>query len=292
MNLKLYTFFYHFHSSTAYDHYKIHKIYLHIVVSFVLLFIFGIYLLIVTKLGPIFMKTRNPFNVTPLVRIYNIFQVFVCLIYVSRAYFIGFTFEFLWKCERFDGLNDHAKLEATVGFWLFLLLRIFEFTETFFFVLRKKQKQASFLHIFHHIGSVLMTWLFIVADAGNGWNFYQFRDCSSLLFFQNWLQCTSPLSIRTCTSSCTRTTFSVLSSRRKFRWLCQSLNLSSLSFNWFSLLWFWFTVSLLWCRTAMLVTSSIYRSSTLLFSFSYSVSSSSRAMWRRVTKRKRKFTKR
>lgn len=112
------------------------------------------------------MKFRDAFDIIDLVRLYNVFQVIVCCIYVTRAYNIGFTFEFLWKCEKFAWLSDLAKIEVRIGYWLFLLLRVFEFSETIFFVLRKKQKQASFLHIFHHIGSVLMTWLFIVAEAG------------------------------------------------------------------------------------------------------------------------------
>lgn len=112
------------------------------------------------------MKTRGPYNVTDLIRLYNIFQVIACTIYVTRAHSVGFSFQFLWKCEKFDWVSDLGRIEVKIGYWLFLLLRIFEFTETIFFVLRKKQKQASFLHIFHHIGSVLMTWLFIVSDAG------------------------------------------------------------------------------------------------------------------------------
>jgi hypothetical protein len=112
------------------------------------------------------MMKREPYDVTDLVRIYNVFQVIVCTIYVISAYRIGFTLNFIFKCERFNFLNDDVKLAVQIGAWLFLGLRVFEFMETVFFVLRKKQNQASFLHIFHHIGSVMMTWLFIVSNAG------------------------------------------------------------------------------------------------------------------------------
>jgi hypothetical protein len=140
--------------------------YFHVVSLLVLLLIFGAYLWFVLAAGPKFMSKREPYNVTDLVRIYNIFQVIVCTTYVVQAYRLGFTFKYIFKCERFEFLSDDVMLEVQIGAWLFLNLRVFEFVETIFFVLRKKQNQASFLHIFHHIGSVLMTWLFIVSRAG------------------------------------------------------------------------------------------------------------------------------
>lgn len=140
--------------------------YVHLVSSFILMFIFGGYLWIVLVVGPNWMKNREPYNVVDLIRLYNVFQVIACTFCVVRSHQLGFTFAFLWKCEKFENFSDLVKLEVKIGYWLFLILRIVEFVETFFFVLRKKQNQASFLHIFHHIGSVLMTWLFIVSEAG------------------------------------------------------------------------------------------------------------------------------
>lgn len=39
------------------------------------------------------------------------------------------------------------------------LLRIIEYIETVFFILRKKNKQASTLHIYHHITTVFLVYL-------------------------------------------------------------------------------------------------------------------------------------
>lgn len=137
------------------------------VISFViLLFIFAGYLWFVLFAGPKLMRKREPLNVTNLIRLYNVFQVIVCSIFVTRIYQLGFTFQFLFKCEKFEFLSRDELVEVKLGSWLFLSLRVFEFVETIFFVVRKKQNQASFLHIFHHVGSVMMTWLFIVSHAG------------------------------------------------------------------------------------------------------------------------------
>lgn len=145
---------------------QLYDSYFHLVSSFVLMFIFGGYLWIVLVIGPAWMKNRGPYNVIDLIRLYNVFQVIACTFCVVRAHQLGFTLYYVWKCEKFENISDLVKLEVKIGYFLFLVLRIVEFVETFFFVLRKKQNQASFLHIFHHIGSVLMTWLFIVSDAG------------------------------------------------------------------------------------------------------------------------------
>ena len=112
------------------------------------------------------MKDKEPFNVTNYLRVYNILQVFACTAFVTLSYAIGFDFRFLWKCESFDFFSDDKKFLVKIGTWFFLLLRIVEFLETIFFILRKKQSQASFLHIYHHISTVILMWVFISFDTG------------------------------------------------------------------------------------------------------------------------------
>lgn len=116
--------------------------------------------------GPKMMKDRRPYNVTNILRIYNVFQVIACSIFVYRTFSMGFDFRFLWKCESFDFLTDGERLELKIGTWCFLLLRMFEFVETIFFILRKKGNQASFLHVYHHITVVLLMWVYITFDTG------------------------------------------------------------------------------------------------------------------------------
>lgn len=45
--------------------------------------------------------------------------------------------------------------------WYGIMLRLVEFVETVFFVLRKKQNQVTFLHIYHHISTILIFWVFL-----------------------------------------------------------------------------------------------------------------------------------
>jgi len=45
--------------------------------------------------------------------------------------------------------------------WWIIILRFIEFIETILFVLRKKENQITFLHIYHHISTVFAFWLFL-----------------------------------------------------------------------------------------------------------------------------------
>lgn len=48
--------------------------------------------------------------------------------------------------------------EYSLGYCYFLL-KIYDLIETFFFVLRKKQSQVSFLHVYHHIMILFFVYL-------------------------------------------------------------------------------------------------------------------------------------
>lgn len=127
------------------------------------------YLWFVLYAGPKLMANRNPVDLTKIIRAYNIFQVIACSTYVICAWNLGFTFSHMLQCESFDFLSESDKRTVQVGTWLFLCLRMIELIETVFFILRKKENQASFLHIFHHISSALVGWLYLAMRPGKSY---------------------------------------------------------------------------------------------------------------------------
>ncbi|XP_076246121.1 very long chain fatty acid elongase 7-like [Calliopsis andreniformis] len=44
--------------------------------------------------------------------------------------------------------------------WYSFLVKYLDFIETILFVLRKKKRQISTLHLYHHVSTVLLTWLY------------------------------------------------------------------------------------------------------------------------------------
>ncbi|MBO8666424.1 elongation of very long chain fatty acids protein, partial [Staphylococcus aureus] len=58
-----------------------------------------------------------------------------------------------------DVSDDPTALYAAKLVWWTTILKLSEFIETVFFVLRKKQNQVSALHIYHHITTFFLIWI-------------------------------------------------------------------------------------------------------------------------------------
>lgn len=134
-----------------------------------ILITFCLYLWIVLKIGPNFMSTRKAFNLSTLIRLYNIVQVIVCSCFELKFHLIDFHFANTWKCietpKSYEKLPENL-MELHKIHWYYILLRMFEFFETIFFVLRKKNEQVSTLHVYHHISTVALLWIFLKYSGG------------------------------------------------------------------------------------------------------------------------------
>lgn len=112
---------------------------------------------------PMFMKNRPPYNLTKLIRCYNVFQIVAC---TTFAYIAQFKFGYnivktIWKCEHNEQYattaQDYYYIFAIN--WYFLLLRAVELFETIFFILRKKQEQVTNLHVYHHVSTLFFVYI-------------------------------------------------------------------------------------------------------------------------------------
>ena len=113
--------------------------------------IFIAYLLFVLKIGPIYMKNRPPYDIVDVLRLYNVSQVVICTYIVVVSHFIhGYSFFTFSKCiisPPAPSADEPVNLELVnfhIDGYLFLLVRVYELSETVFFVLRKKYNQVSF----------------------------------------------------------------------------------------------------------------------------------------------------
>lgn len=94
------------------------------------------------------MRNRKPYDLKWTIRFYNL------LLVVINAYlFLGSIFAFrygadFWGCG--EALSTNKRPQMIHYGHLFFHTRYLEFFDTFFFVLRKKNSQISFLHVFHH----------------------------------------------------------------------------------------------------------------------------------------------
>ncbi|KAH8260935.1 hypothetical protein KR044_000900 [Drosophila immigrans] len=136
-----------------------------------LLIILSVYMLFVLKVGKIFMRNRQPFGLQRVLRVYNLIQV------AYNGIFFGITFYYLvivgicnFRCmDNFPFGHKHKNLERYVHFAYFIN-KILDLLDTVFFVLRKKYRQISFLHVYHHVMMVLGCYL-VMRFYGTGGHF-------------------------------------------------------------------------------------------------------------------------
>lgn len=50
-------------------------------------------------------------------------------------------------------------LQITDAVWWYYISKLFEFCDTFFFILRKKEQQLTFLHVYHHATMFSFWWI-------------------------------------------------------------------------------------------------------------------------------------
>ncbi|KAJ8947686.1 hypothetical protein NQ314_008563 [Rhamnusium bicolor] len=124
-----------------------------------------IYLYFVFAWGPQFMKNRKPYKLKKLIIVYNISQILVNA--AMLPYAISLIFKLDWNCARIDYSQSPEALltlRLHIGFYL---LKIYDLLDTVFFILRKSTRQVNFLHVYHHWGMILGTFI-TLNFAGGG----------------------------------------------------------------------------------------------------------------------------
>ncbi|CAN8027249.1 unnamed protein product [Ixodes persulcatus] len=112
--------------------------------------------------GPRFMKNREPYEerIKSVMMLYNLSVVLLNTYFfgnfLTRSYFGG-GYDLI--CQ---GINYDANDSVTNGFlelcWWHFWVRVADFLDTVFFVLRKKDTHVSFLHVAHHVLVVVSGW--------------------------------------------------------------------------------------------------------------------------------------
>lgn len=119
------------------------------------------YLYFIVYLGPKFMKNRQPWSLKTFIKVYNVFQIISNLILVYKFQEIGWYQEIWFYCISPSYDTDPKSMKIVYTLWWTTILKIIDLIETGVYVLRKKNNQLSFLHLYHHISTVLIGWFFL-----------------------------------------------------------------------------------------------------------------------------------
>lgn len=127
------------------------------------------YVLFVKKWGPQWMSDRKPFEVKMLIRLHNVMQILLNGYALSLGFFNSYyQDDFSLTCRRHDPTDTSpSALGLLQASYIYYLTKYLDLFDTVFFVLRKKNSQVSFLHVYHHTIMVLAVWIYLTFFFGS-----------------------------------------------------------------------------------------------------------------------------
>lgn len=118
----------------------------------------GLYLLIVW-LGPIYMQNKKPFNFRWTLVIYNLMLIILNFHIASEIFFASRAANYSYLCQSVSYSYDQNEMRIAKAIWWFYISKLLEMLDTFFFILRKKNSQITFLHVYHHVTMFPIWWI-------------------------------------------------------------------------------------------------------------------------------------
>lgn len=117
--------------------------------------------LVFVVVAPKVMEKREPFNLRGLIIVYNFALValsgYMAMEFFLTSYLLGYSY----ACQGVDWSysTDPISMRLTHVTWMFYFSKILELADTVFFILRKKNNQVTFLHVYHHATMIANWWM-------------------------------------------------------------------------------------------------------------------------------------
>lgn len=119
--------------------------------------IFVLYLALVF-LGPKIMSNRKPVDLKYFIIVYNLALVYLS-VYMFYEFLVTSTLAgYSYICQPVDYSSDPLALRMANVCWWFFFSKVIELLDTLFFILRKKNDQVTFLHVYHHCTMIINWW--------------------------------------------------------------------------------------------------------------------------------------
>ncbi|CAH1786504.1 unnamed protein product [Owenia fusiformis] len=117
--------------------------------------------------GKRIMANREPFNFKYILFLYNMGLVGLNahIVYELLTCSIRLNYNYLCQPVNYDPTNE-LELRIAKALWWYYFSKCIEFMDTIFFVLRKKNNQISFLHVYHHATMFPIWWCGVKWVAG------------------------------------------------------------------------------------------------------------------------------
>jgi len=115
--------------------------------------------LVMANYGPTLMKSRKPLELRWLLVIYNLCLAVLNFWIVCEICYCSYKLRYNSLCQLVTITYNPYVMRIANGVWWYFASKGIEFADTLFFVLRKKDRQLTFLHKYHHSSMFLVWWI-------------------------------------------------------------------------------------------------------------------------------------
>ncbi|VVC25766.1 ELO family [Cinara cedri] len=131
------------------------------------------YVFTVKVAGPRLMANRKPMELRNILIAYNLFQViFSSWLFYEIGMSGWLTGRYNFRCEPVDYSNHPMTVRMVNVCWWYYFSKFTEFMDTIFFVLRKKDRHISTLHVIHHGVMPMSVWFGVKFTPGGHSTFF------------------------------------------------------------------------------------------------------------------------
>jgi len=131
--------------------------------------------LVIIFVGQLIMRNLKKFEMTYFSLLHNFCMVclsgYMCCEIIHQAMINNFTFIGNGVDESPNGYGLAKVL------WLFYFSKPIEFIDTFIMILKKNNRQVSFLHVYHHVATFMIWWYVIYFAPGGDTYFSAAQNC-------------------------------------------------------------------------------------------------------------------
>lgn len=120
------------------------------------------------------MRARIAFRLKGFMVFYNIYQICVCTFCMKLIVDTNLEFWRIRRCPEAEPIADTLLFDvAFLTYWI----KVSEMLETVVFVLRKKEKQITKLHVYHHCMTLVIVYFIVALEFRSGWFLGLFINC-------------------------------------------------------------------------------------------------------------------
>nr|QUW17306.1 elongation of very long-chain fatty acids 4 [Marinogammarus marinus] len=122
--------------------------------------------LTIVRVGPALMRNRKPYEFRHVLIVYNLAVMMLNLYIGLELAVVSYRLGYSWFCQPVDYSNKPDEIRIAAALWWYYISKLVEFCDTMFFILRKKNNQLTFLHVYHHSTMFSLWWIGVKFVAG------------------------------------------------------------------------------------------------------------------------------